>query len=176
MIIIELHILEMDLEKFSKYLADDKYLNESLISEKEFNITVLPPDTLVLKLAKGTLSAVETVTAFVKKYLIMNNCVEISTLLERELSAAFAMATFLDNYFKTTGGTLGPLHGLPINERQLGIVKQACVKSNDDSGSMGSIPLSIVHHAALASPEYLDARPVQSKGFLFNKLAVHSGA
>lgn len=166
----------MDLEKFSKYLADDKYLNESLISEKEFNITVLPPDTLVLKLAKGKLLAVETVTAFVKKYLIVNNCVEISTVLERELSAAFAMATFLDNYFKTTGGTLGPLHGLPINERQLGIVKQACVKSNDDSGTMGSIPLSIVHHAALSSPEYSDARPVQSNGFLVNKLAVHSGA
>lgn len=59
-------ILEMDLEKFREYLIDDKYLNESLISEKEFNITVLPLNVLVTKLSKGNLTAVETVVAFIK--------------------------------------------------------------------------------------------------------------
>lgn len=56
----------MDLEKFREYLIDDKYLNESLISEKEFNITVLPLNVLVTKLSKGNLTAVETVVAFIK--------------------------------------------------------------------------------------------------------------
>ncbi|KAI5965072.1 hypothetical protein KGF57_000865 [Candida theae] len=175
----------MDLGKFCEHLADHKYLNESLISEKEFNITVIPPDALALKLSSGKLSAVETVIAFIKKHLVVNNCTEVPASLENEFNAAFAMAGFLDCYYKSTGNTLGPLHGLPISREQLDGVKHASNEydkydefdDDDVLDALGSIPLSIVFHATLApiSRPKTSIEGVRTRCGATRNLAVHSG-
>ena len=167
----------MDLEKFREYLIDDKYLNESLISGKEFNITVLPLNVLVTKLSKGNLTAVETVVAFIKKYLIVNNCIDLPPPLESEFNTALAMAGFLDCYFKSAGKALGPLHGLPISGDQLERAQLRCNSSNHDTGVLGNIPLSIVFHATLKPNDHSETRTYQPKtpNILFRSLAINSG-
>lgn len=167
----------MDLKKFREYLIDDKYLNESLINEKEFNITVLPPNVLVTKLSTGKLTAVETVVAFIKKYLIVNNCIDLPPPLESEFNTALAMAGFLDCYFKSTGKALGPLHGLPISDDQLEIAQLRCNTSNYDTDVLGNIPLSIVFHATLKPNDHSETRTYQPKtpNILFRSLAINSG-
>lgn len=162
----------MDLKQFREYLIDDKYLNESLLTEKEFNITVLPPEVLITKLSNGKLSVVETVAAFIKKHLIVNNCIDIPPLLEREFSAALAMAGFLDCYFKSTGKALGPLHGLPISDKQLETIKVECFGSDGDLGALGNIPLNIVFHPTLMPPNHVIHRS-KNHNPLFRNSAIH---
>ncbi|EOO00288.1 putative fatty-acid amide hydrolase protein [Phaeoacremonium minimum UCRPA7] len=64
----------------------------------------------------GSLTAVETVTAFLKRAHIAHQLVNFAT--EFMIEEALATATELDEYFKTTGKLKGPLHGIPISIKE----------------------------------------------------------
>ncbi|CAK9442328.1 uncharacterized protein LODBEIA_P60710 [Lodderomyces beijingensis] len=132
-----------DLHHFLGLLADDKYLNESLLSEKEFIITSLPPFYLAAKLAVGKYKSSEVTTAFIKKHLIINTKTQVSAQLEQEIVEALAMARFLDCYFAATKTTIGPLHGLPIGNSQLEIVKRDYQVDDD---ALGVVKLNLAHY------------------------------
>ncbi|KAI3406587.2 hypothetical protein KGF56_000719 [Candida oxycetoniae] len=130
-------LVTMNLHHFMSLLQDDMYLNESLLSEKEFVITSLPPLYLVSKISKGKYTSSEVTAAFIKKYLIIHNIVALSQQLERHMTEALAMARFLDCYYADTGNkVIGPLHGLPISETQLDTVKQLLDFEGDILGNV----------------------------------------
>lgn len=84
-----------------------------ILSAKDVEITNSQVDVLLAKLADGTWSAVDVTTAFSKRAIIahqLTNC-----LTEIFIERALERASQLDEYFKKTGKTMGPLHGLPIS-------------------------------------------------------------
>ncbi|KAF2168675.1 hypothetical protein M409DRAFT_53310 [Zasmidium cellare ATCC 36951] len=98
------------------YIIDaGKVLHDApFFSDHEFNITEHNTATqLVGKLARGELTAVEVTTAFCKRAAIAGQL--LSCLTETFYSKALDRAKTLDEHFKQTGKTLGPLHGLPIS-------------------------------------------------------------
>lgn len=85
-----------------------------ILSERELEITGEGYDATALaaEIAKGTYTAVETVTAFCKRAAI---CQQLcNALTEICFADAIEKAKKLDNHFKETGKTVGPLHGLPM--------------------------------------------------------------
>ncbi|PCH43375.1 general amidase [Wolfiporia cocos MD-104 SS10] len=93
-----------------------------LLSEKELLITnTVDVDTLLAKLASGEWSSVEVTTAFYKRAIVAQQLV--NCLTEVFVKRALARATELDEYLKTTGQVVGPLHGLPISLKD-----QICIK------------------------------------------------
>jgi amidase len=85
-----------------------------ILSARELKITGVEDDatSLAAKIAAGTYSAEEVVTAFCKRAAVgqqlCNNLTEIMFL------DAIADAKALDEHFARTGTTVGPLHGLPM--------------------------------------------------------------
>ncbi|KAL2817071.1 amidase signature domain-containing protein [Aspergillus cavernicola] len=85
-----------------------------ILTQRELEITGEKYDATALaaEIAKGTYTAVETVTAFCKRAAI---CQQLcSALTEICFAEAIGKAEKLDEYFKETGKTVGPLHGLPM--------------------------------------------------------------
>lgn len=85
-----------------------------ILSERELDITGSKYDatSLAAEIAKGTFTAVETVTAFCKRAAI---CQQLcSALTEIFFADAIEKAKKLDEHFRETGKTVGPLHGLPM--------------------------------------------------------------
>ena len=85
-----------------------------ILSERELEITGEAYDAtaLLAKIASGTYTAVEVVTAFCKRASLAQqlcNC-----LTEIMFVEAIAAAKKLDEVLKRTGRTVGPLHGLPM--------------------------------------------------------------
>ncbi|KAL3477194.1 amidase signature domain-containing protein [Aspergillus californicus] len=94
-----------------------------ILSERELEITGEKYDatSLAAEIAKGTYTAVETVTAFCKRAAI---CQQLcSALTEICFADAIEKAGNLDAYFKETGKTVGPLHGLPMTFKECFHVK-----------------------------------------------------
>ncbi|KAJ5553190.1 Amidase [Penicillium frequentans] len=94
-----------------------------ILSERELEITGEGYDATALaaEIAKGTYTAVETVTAFCKRAAI---CQQLcSALTEICFTDAIEKAKKLDDYFKETGKTVGPLHGLPMTFKECFHVK-----------------------------------------------------
>ena len=86
----------------------------SILSERELEITGDKYDATALaaEIAKGTYTAVETVTAFCKRAAI---CQQLcNALTEIMFADAIDKAKKLDEHFNETGKTVGPLHGLPM--------------------------------------------------------------
>ncbi|GAA5822234.1 hypothetical protein JCM3770_005859 [Rhodotorula araucariae] len=85
-----------------------------ILTERELEITELDEvDELAHRIAKGTYTAVEVTTAFCKRAAIaqqLTNC-----LTEIFFDDALAQAEKLDETLKTTGKTVGPLHGVPVS-------------------------------------------------------------
>lgn len=85
-----------------------------LLSSRELEITNTPDATSLLgKIASGTYTSVEVVTAFCKRAAVAQqfaNC-----LTEIMFADAIAAAEKLDEEFERNGGkVVGPLHGLPM--------------------------------------------------------------
>ncbi|KAJ5676039.1 Amidase [Penicillium macrosclerotiorum] len=94
-----------------------------ILSERELEITGETYDatSLATEIAKGTFTSVETVTAFCKRAAI---CQQIcSALTEIFFADAIEKAKQLDEHFKQTGKTLGPLHGVPMTFKECFHVK-----------------------------------------------------
>ncbi|APA08836.1 hypothetical protein sscle_04g036060 [Sclerotinia sclerotiorum 1980 UF-70] len=91
-----------------------------VLTPDEIKITEAKVEDLLTKLAKGELSSTEVTNAFLRRAGLaqkVTNC--ITELLPQQ---ALSRAKYLDEYLKTNGKTLGPLHGLPISVKEhLGI-------------------------------------------------------
>ncbi|ODQ59226.1 hypothetical protein WICANDRAFT_63720 [Wickerhamomyces anomalus NRRL Y-366-8] len=96
---------------------------EKVSNTRDYLDTILPKEEVAItdqsllqlseKIQKGELTSLEITTAFCHRaaltHQIINSCSEI--FFER----AFQRAKELDEIFKTTGKTIGPLHGIPIS-------------------------------------------------------------
>ncbi|KAF2719712.1 amidase [Polychaeton citri CBS 116435] len=93
-----------------------------LLDENELRITEEPDATALLrKLADGTYTSLDVVTAFCKRAAIaqqLTNC-----LTEIFFHDAIKRAKYLDEAFLRTGKPIGPLHGLPISLKDVFNVK-----------------------------------------------------
>ncbi|CCL99086.1 uncharacterized protein FIBRA_01100 [Fibroporia radiculosa] len=85
-----------------------------LLSERELEITnTIDVGVLLQKLAAAEWSSVEVTTAFYKRAIVAQQLV--NCLTEIFVEKALARAAELDDYLKTTGSVVGPLHGLPMS-------------------------------------------------------------
>lgn len=85
-------------------------------SARELEITSSSATSLVQQMASGSLTAVETVTAFLKRAHVGHQLCNFAT--EFMTSEALKDAAKLDAHFKATGKVMGPLHGLPISTKE----------------------------------------------------------
>ncbi|KAH6980650.1 amidase signature domain-containing protein [Ilyonectria sp. MPI-CAGE-AT-0026] len=88
--------------------------NSDLLTSEELAITetYTVPD-LLRRLSQGEISSLKVTKAFAKRAALaqqLNNC-----CTEIFFDDAFTKAKELDEYLKSTGKTVGPLHGLPIS-------------------------------------------------------------
>lgn len=88
----------------------------NLLSPRELDITNSDGTHLTNQMQAGCLTAVETVTAFLKRAHIAHQLVNFAT--EFMVEEALAAAAELDEYFKATGKLKGCLHGLPISVKE----------------------------------------------------------
>ncbi|PCH36161.1 general amidase [Wolfiporia cocos MD-104 SS10] len=85
-----------------------------LLTEKEVLITeTVDINILLRKIAASEWSSVEVVTAFYKRAVIAHQLV--NCLTEIDIPRAIARAAELDEYLRTHGKVVGPLHGLPVS-------------------------------------------------------------
>ena len=87
-----------------------------LLTPRELEITVLTATKLVAGMAAGTLTAVEVVTAFLKRAHVGHQLTNLAT--EFLTDDALSRAAELDEHFRTTGKLIGPLHGIPISVKE----------------------------------------------------------
>ncbi|KAI0730357.1 general amidase [Fomitopsis betulina] len=89
-----------------------------ILSDKEREITdVSDVDVLLKKVATAEWSAVEVTTAFCKRAVVAHQAT--NCLSEVFFDRALTRAAELDEYLKTHGKVLGPLHGLPISLKDM---------------------------------------------------------
>ncbi|KAH7126063.1 amidase signature domain-containing protein [Dactylonectria macrodidyma] len=88
----------------------------NLLTPRELEITAASATVLVQQMASGSLTAVETVTAFLKRAHVAHQLTNFAT--EFMVDEALAAAAELDCYYKETGKLKGPLHGLPISTKE----------------------------------------------------------
>ncbi|KAI9746634.1 MAG: hypothetical protein M1818_000348 [Claussenomyces sp. TS43310] len=84
---------------------------QELVITRDYDATAL-----IAAIADGTYTAVEVVKAFCKRAAVAQqvcNCLTEIMFLD-----AISAAEGLDNYFKETGKTVGPLHGLPMTFKE----------------------------------------------------------
>ncbi|KAF4334001.1 general amidase [Fusarium beomiforme] len=86
------------------------------LSSRELDITSTSATILVQQMASGSLTAVETVTAFLKRAHIGHQLTNFAT--EFMNAEALETAAQLDTYFQSTGKIKGPLHGIPISTKE----------------------------------------------------------
>ncbi|KAF5013206.1 hypothetical protein FDECE_785 [Fusarium decemcellulare] len=87
-----------------------------LLTHRELEITATSATELVQQMASGSLTAVETATAFLKRAHVAHQLTNLAT--EFMVDEALSAAAELDAYFKATGKLKGPLHGLPISAKE----------------------------------------------------------
>ncbi|TVY76144.1 putative amidase [Lachnellula suecica] len=91
-------------------------LAKDILSADEIKITESKVEELVPLLAKGDLSALTVVQAFLRRAALaqkLTNCIT-----EALPSRALERAKYLDEYLKTNGKPIGPLHGIPISVKE----------------------------------------------------------
>ncbi|KAK9456749.1 amidase signature domain-containing protein [Dipodascopsis uninucleata] len=100
---------------------------EELLPKEVIEITELTAVEIVDAIAKGKYTAVEVITAFIKRAVLAHQLLNIFTEFFPDL--ALKRAAELDDYYKTNGKTIGPLHGLPISLKDQFRVKgiEACM-------------------------------------------------
>lgn len=97
----------------------------NLLSPKELEITNFTAVDLVSRMGAGTLTAVETVTAFLKRAHVGHQLLNFAT--EFMIEDALGRAATLDSHFQSTGQLVGPLHGVPISVKEhIGLKGRVC--------------------------------------------------
>lgn len=86
------------------------------LTHRDLEITNSDGTQLIQQMQAGALTAVETVTAFLKRAHIAHQLVNFAT--EFMVEEALSTAAGLDEYFKATGRLKGPLHGIPISVKE----------------------------------------------------------
>ncbi|KAF7550000.1 hypothetical protein G7046_g8158 [Stylonectria norvegica] len=86
------------------------------LSPRELEITNSDATRLTSQMQAGSLTAVETVTAFLKRAHIAQQLVNFAT--EFMVEDALKAAAELDEYFVATGKLKGPLHGIPVSLKE----------------------------------------------------------
>jgi len=96
-----------------------------LLSSRELEITEATAVDLVSQMAGGTLTAVETATAFLKRAHIGHQLLNFAT--EFLVDEALSRAAELDAHFQQTGKVIGPLNGVPISVKEhIGLKGHIC--------------------------------------------------
>jgi amidase len=86
---------------------------KTILSAEEQAITSLDVPAIISSIAAGQYSSVQVLKAFVHRAAIAHQL--LNCCLEFPYAAALARAEKLDAFFKSTGKTVGPMHGLPIS-------------------------------------------------------------
>ncbi|OAQ59565.1 acetamidase [Pochonia chlamydosporia 170] len=125
---------ESILADFAKAVPQDLRLPAQLINNPPKNVTNVPrecglltPEEIALTedydavglaeaIASGKLTATEVTKAFAKRAIIAHQVT--SCLTEWFMDEALQAAQQLDDHFKRTGKTVGPLHGVPISIKE----------------------------------------------------------
>ncbi|KAK9235809.1 amidase signature domain-containing protein [Lipomyces kononenkoae] len=102
---------------------DVSQVPNELLPKEVIEITELTATEIVDAVAKGSYTAVEVTTAFIKRAVLAHQLLNIFTEFFPEI--ALKRAAELDNYYESTGKTVGPLHGLPISLKDQFRVKGA---------------------------------------------------
>ncbi|KAJ7460676.1 general amidase [Mycena latifolia] len=90
------------------------YPLDAVLSPRDLEITdTADVGVLLEKMSTGVWSATEVASAYCKRALAAHQLV--NCLTEIFVDQALIRAKELDEYFKSTGKTVGPLHGLPIS-------------------------------------------------------------
>ncbi|KAF2110166.1 amidase signature domain-containing protein [Lophiotrema nucula] len=109
-------LIEPPLPDIEVLPLDSTPILKTILTPKELSITESDPANLVSQLSCGTLSAVQVTKAFLRRAGLAQKLVNCVT--ELLPTAAIERATFLDDYLKTNGKPIGPLHGLPISVKE----------------------------------------------------------
>lgn len=92
---------------------------------QQLEITKTSAVDLVTQMGTGSLAAVETVTAFLKRAHIGQQLLNFAT--EFMVEEVLGRAAELDAHFKSTGKLVGPLHGVPISVKEhVGLKGRIC--------------------------------------------------
>ncbi|CAI7572400.1 unnamed protein product [Penicillium manginii] len=96
-----------------------------LLTDRELGITELSATELTSGMGKGELTAEEVVVAFLKRSVLGHQLLNFATEFLAE--EAIARAKELDEFYKTTGKLIGPLHGVPISVKEhIGFKNKTC--------------------------------------------------
>ncbi|KAK5276841.1 hypothetical protein LTR40_011124, partial [Exophiala xenobiotica] len=87
-----------------------------LLTPRELEITKTNATDLVAQMAAGTLTAVDTATAFLKRAHLGHQLLNFAT--EFMVEEALARAAELDAHFTSTKSLVGALHGVPISVKE----------------------------------------------------------
>ncbi|KAF2402695.1 amidase [Trichodelitschia bisporula] len=90
-------------------------LPSQYLSESDFTLTSLAPETLIARLASGSLTSAAVTTAFLRRAALASKLTNCITEL---LPSALTRSAELDAYYKQHGKPIGPLHGLPISVKE----------------------------------------------------------
>ncbi|RGP63973.1 hypothetical protein FSPOR_8301 [Fusarium sporotrichioides] len=105
-----------DLPQSEKLNISTFFESCGFLSPRELEITATSATNFVMKMAKGSFTAVETVTTFLRRAHIAHQLTNFAT--EFMVVEALQAAAELDAYFQATGKIKGPLHGVPISTKE----------------------------------------------------------
>lgn len=87
-----------------------------VLDKETLEITGLTAVEIAQKIAEGQLTAVQTLTAFIKRATIAQQLTRCA--MEIFFDEGLARARALDEYFAQHGRTVGPLHGVPMSLKE----------------------------------------------------------
>jgi amidase len=91
-------------------------LPAELLSKDVVELTELPAETILHRIATGNLTSTQVTRAFLQRAGLASKAVNCITELLPE--RALKRAAELDQYYATNGRPMGPLHGLPISVKE----------------------------------------------------------
>ena len=99
-----------------QFNAVDYLYSKKLLTPEEFAITDLPTTELAKKIALGELTSIEVFKAYAHRAIICHQFTNCG--MEIFIDEGLKQAEERDKYFKDTGKTVGPLHGIPISLKE----------------------------------------------------------